>query len=779
MKSMYWVTFSTSVLLLSYILFLPPAAKSVSPNAIVQITGGFNANAPFNSMTGDGSLIAFNSAADLVGLNPDHTREIFLVNDDGTGLRQFTSSDDSSFASRLSADGSKMAFISRGDLVQGKNRDNSSELFVANVNGPGLTQLTRATNLDAEDPSTSGDGSLIVFDANGNYTGQNPDRGFELFVVNSDGSGLRQLTQERDARFASFSGRISRDGMRIAFVSTENLLGTNADHSMELFTIRPDGTGLRQLTFFADPTFIDFPISISDDGSKVVFDANANPLGTNADLLSEVFSINTDGTGLAQITNTVDGTDSFFPSIRGDGSEVVFFSPADLTGGNPNGAGQIFRANANGTGIVQLTSDPGVSFPFILEFSADGSRIGFGSETDLLGLNPDLNAETYLMARDGSGLTQLTNTTSYPPVRPIISGQANRVIFDSRADLVGANPGHSRQVFIADANGANLRQLTSNIVVDVTVVNAITTDADIAGDGEVVTFLSDADPLGTNPTHAIELFTIHADGSNVRQITIGRAIEPSISGDGAFIAFSSTADFVGTNADHNSEIFRVSATGLCQEGGPSSGCTQLTHSTGPGNRRPSISGDGSKVAFASRQNIAGGNVDGNFEVFVVNGDGTGLRQLTATFNTIRRARISADGTTVVFDGFVDPLGTNPDGSIEVFIIGSDGFGLRQLTDGAVLFNSLNPSITGDGKTIAFQSNLNPRGRNRDEIAEIFTINSRGTGIKQVTNSFAQSVQPSISGDGRRIGFLSSANLVGENPDLISEVFVVTVKGPRP
>lgn len=782
MKSKSWVTLATSVLLLSSILFVPPAAKSVSPNGIVQITGGFNANGQFGSFNVDGSLIAFSTAADLIGLNSDHTSEVFLINHDGTGLRQFTSSDDSSFGPRLSADGTKIAFISRGDLVKGKNKDNSSELFVANVNGPGLTQLTRATNLNAEDPSISGNGSLIVFDANGNYTGQNPDRSFELFVVNSDGTGLRQLTQGSSARHFSAGGRISRDGSRIAFLSTENLLGTNSDHSMELFIIRPDGTGLSQLTFFALPDFVD-PPSISDDGSKVVFDSNANPLGTNQDLLSEVFSINTDGTGLTQITNSVD-TDSFSPSIRGDGSEFVFVSNADFTGGNPNNAVQIFRANANGTGIVQLTSGGGVNFPFSLAFSGDGSRVGFGDNADLLAMNPDLNLETYLMSRDGTGLTQLTNTISYPPLRPVISGEANRLIFDSRADLVGANASHSRQLFIADANGTNLRQLSNNIGIDIIGVNFLNATADITADAQVVAFLSDADPLGTNPTHARELFTIQADGTNVRQLTIGGALDPSISRDGMFIAFSSQADFVGANADHSREIFRVTATGLCQEGGPSFGCTQLTNSTGSANRRPSISGNGSKVAFMSTQNITGGNVDGNLEVFVVNSDGTGLRQLTATFDLpvfggIRRVRISADGAMIVFDGFVDPLGANPDASGEVFIIGSDGLGLRQLTDGTVLFDSFNPSITGDGKTIAFQSPLNPRGHNRDETAEIFTISSRGTGVKQVTNSLGQSIQPSINDDGRRIAFLSNANLVGTNPDLIADVFLVTLRGPRP
>ena len=52
---------------------------------------------------------------------------------------------------------------------------------------------------------------------------------------------------------------------------------------------------------------------------------------------------------------------------------------------------------------------------------------------------------------------------------------------------------------------------------------------------------------------------------------------------------------------------------------------------------PSISGDGSKIAFES-------NVDGDYEIFVVNSDGTELTQLTNNNATDWHPSISSDGS---------------------------------------------------------------------------------------------------------------------------------------
>jgi Tol biopolymer transport system component len=132
------MAFLTALLSLCYLVLLPQSARSVSPNAITQITFGFNADVAAGSISGNGSLLAFRSAADLLGLNPDHTQEVFLINADGTGLRQLTEGlgGFGSFNPTITGDGKTIAFQSNLNSRR-RNRDESTEIFTISSRGTG------------------------------------------------------------------------------------------------------------------------------------------------------------------------------------------------------------------------------------------------------------------------------------------------------------------------------------------------------------------------------------------------------------------------------------------------------------------------------------------------------------------------------------------------------------------------------------------------------------------------------------------------------------------
>jgi PKD repeat protein len=115
---------------------------------------------------------------------------------------------------------------------------------------------------------------------------------------------------------------------------------------------------------------------------------------------------------------------------------------------------------------------------------------------------------------------------------------------------------------------------------------------------------------------------------------------------------------------------------------------QLTSNTAT-DSHPFISGDGGKIAFLS-------NRDGDFEIFVVNSDGSGLKQLTSNTATEHSASISGDGGKIAFASDVD-------GDFEIFVVNSDGSGLKQLTSNTATDHWL--SISGDGGKIAFTSDV--------------------------------------------------------------------------
>jgi len=98
----------------------------------------------------------------------------------------------------------------------------------------------------------------------------------------------------------NFTPSLSRDGKRLAFVSSANPVGSNPDGSFEVFTadLSTAPPTISQLMDSADATTGSaFPV-LSDDGSTIVFPSNADLLGTNADGNVELFSVNFDGTNL-------------------------------------------------------------------------------------------------------------------------------------------------------------------------------------------------------------------------------------------------------------------------------------------------------------------------------------------------------------------------------------------------------------------------------------------------------------------------------------------------
>jgi len=313
----------------------------------------------------------------------------------------------SDFGPVVSADGSKVAFWS--DL------DGDPEIYVMNNEGTGLRQLTFNTANDTA-PSISGDGGKVAFQADVG----GPD--FEIFVINSDGSGLLRLTSNNDE---DMQPSLSSDGLTVAFISTGALdpAGSNPEGDAEIFVMRTDGTGIRQLTSNAAD---DTSPSISAQGSRIAYQS--------ASLASsEIFIVNSDGTGRTRLTNNVD--DDVSPSISANGGKVAFSStgPAILApplatlanriadAANPY---EIFIVNSDGSGLNQLSSTLGDNFEPSL--SGDGTRVAYVS-------TGDGDREIFIVDSDGRGLTQITNNLAFD-FEPSISHSGGIVVFSSNLD---------------------------------------------------------------------------------------------------------------------------------------------------------------------------------------------------------------------------------------------------------------------------------------------------------------------------------------------------------
>lgn len=131
------------------------------------------------------------------------------------------------------------------------------------------------------------------------------------------------------------------------------------------------------------------------------------------------------------------------------------------------------------------------------------------------------------------------------------------------------------------------------------------------------------------------------------------------------------------------------------------------------------------------------------QLYLANVDGSNLRHLTNFTHPTRTIYASQaiwchDGRTIIFVSNKD--GEQPN----IYSILADGTGLKRITNSP--HEELHPSVTKDGRTIAFVSII-------DYTAHIYTINADGTN-KQLVVKKPIAFSPAISPDGRHIAFIS-------------------------
>jgi len=192
-------------------------------NILQQLTDtpGYDAEA---TLSPDGTKIVFTSmrTGDL---------ELYTMNIDGSDVRQVTDQLGYDGGAFFSPDGTKLIFRAsrpktdeeikeyKDLLAQGLVQPTQMELYVCNVDGSDLTQITQLGNANWA-PFFHPSGEKIIFSSN-----HESKRGFpfNLYMINIDGSGLEKITF--DSQFDSFP-MFSYDGSKLVFASNRNNNGT-------------------------------------------------------------------------------------------------------------------------------------------------------------------------------------------------------------------------------------------------------------------------------------------------------------------------------------------------------------------------------------------------------------------------------------------------------------------------------------------------------------------------------------------------------------------------
>ncbi len=420
------------------------------------------------------------------------------------------------------------------------------------------------------------------------------------------------------------------------------------------------------------------------------------------------------------------------------------------------------------------------------------------------------NPYILIITRVIDGLAAASGSGNNASKDAAISADCLFVAFSSRAtNLVTGDNNNKEDVFVLDRLAGTIERVS--VANNGTEGNFDSSRPSISADGLFVTFQSEANNLVPNDTNGDidrsagkDIFVYDRDNDTIERISLtdsggesNQASEAaSISGDGRYVAFASGANnLVSGYANGEVNVYihdreeTVAADAIKGISVPFGNYTANLNSL-----NPAMSDDGNYVAFEFSVDKSVGSTPGYQyrDIYLYNRVTQGVKRITGTEIGLDADQtqsaapsISADGRYVVFQSNLENLDfydTNSAG--DVFIYDRTDGSIRRVSSngsegGENNKESTNPSISGDGRYVAFESQAsNLVESDTNGSTDVFLKDLHTGAMTLVSTNEAgeqgdsDSFRPSVSFDGRCVAFHSNAtNLRSNDTNGKSDLFV--------
>jgi Tol biopolymer transport system component len=388
---------------------------------------------------------------------------------------------------------------------------------------------------------------------------------------------------------------------------------------------------------------------------------------------NDIFVMDLPDSGVTRLTD--DPEWDFDAGWSPDGTQLVFRSHRD-------GNEEIYVMNADGSNQRNLSQNPGGDWSPV--WSPDGMRIAFFSEREG-------KSGIWVMDVDGTNLTPVgtpPGVNDYPTWSP----DSKRIAWNCTMGRRLPTGQGDFEICVANADGSDLIQLTDT--------EGSNKYPSWSPDGSQILFVStrngwptlpDYQPPGYDPEDFgdEEIFVMDIDGRNQVNLTNnpreGDSF-PAWSRDGAHIIYSRYGCLTVMNITNPSQRLQLSK-GNCA--GADSGTFPDWFQPSKSSAAKIVSACSPAISFMDERN-------GQTDIFAIDRDGSGLRQLTDDAARELAMSWSPDGSQLIFQ-----RSSEGDGSTELYLVNADGSDLRNLTRNPG--DDWSPAWSPDGKRIAFYS----------------------------------------------------------------------------